>query len=116
MVGSVLYRVLQKINIRLMRVSNRKQRCPVLLFCLILIVICGHYTHMLFLHVDSSVMRFEHVKCLCDIGQKHYPSTDLLLCERPMDGWHVRCWCGLREDENDGEASPYVEILSFGIL
>ena len=37
--GSVLYRVLQKISIRLMRVSNPKQRCPVLLFCVILTVI-----------------------------------------------------------------------------
>ena len=27
-----------------------------------------------------------------------------------MDGWHVRCWCGLREVENAGEASPYLEI------
>ena len=35
---SVLYRVLQKISIRLMRVSNPKQRCPVLLFCVILTV------------------------------------------------------------------------------
>ena len=27
-----------------------------------------------------------------------------------MDGWHVRCWCGLRIVENAGEASPYLEI------
>ena len=37
--GSVLHRVLQKISIRLMRVSNPKQRCPVLLFCVIMTVI-----------------------------------------------------------------------------
>ena len=36
--GSVFYRVLQKISIRLMRVSIPKQRCPVLLFCVILTV------------------------------------------------------------------------------
>ena len=37
--GSVLYRVLQKISIRVMRVSNPIQRCPVSLFCVILTVI-----------------------------------------------------------------------------
>ena len=37
--GSVLYRILQKISMRLMRISNPKQRCPVLLFCVILTVI-----------------------------------------------------------------------------
>ena len=28
-----------------------------------------------------------------------------------MNSWHVRCWwCGLREIENAGEASPYLDI------
>ena len=31
-------------------------------------------------------------------------------CVRLVSGWHVRCWCGLRELENAGEASPCVEI------
>ena len=26
-----------------------------------------------------------------------------------MNSWHVRCWCGLREIENAGEASPYLD-------
>ena len=31
-------------------------------------------------------------------------------------GWlHVRCWCGSREDENAGEASPYLEIWGINI-
>ena len=28
-----------------------------------------------------------------------------------MDGWHVRCWCGLRKVENAGESS-YLEIIT----
>ena len=27
-----------------------------------------------------------------------------------MDGWHVRCLCGLRVAENAGEASPYLKV------
>ena len=27
-----------------------------------------------------------------------------------MNSWHVRCWCGLREIKNAGEASPYLDI------
>ena len=28
-----------------------------------------------------------------------------------MNSWHVRCWCGLREIENAGEASPYLDTF-----
>ena len=37
-------------------------------------------------------------------------STDLILCGRPVDGWHRKCWCRLLEVENAGEPSPYLEI------
>ena len=37
-------------------------------------------------------------------------SADLILCGRPVNDWHVRCWCGLRKVENAGESSPYLEI------
>ena len=33
-----------------------------------------------------------------------------------MNGWHVRCYYGLREIENAGEASQYLDIRSFCIL
>ena len=39
--------------------------------------------------------------------------TDLILCDRPVDGWHVRCWCRLKEAEKAGETSPQSEILKF---
>ena len=58
--------------------------------------------------------RVEHSWILCG---KHcgwtslqYASVDIILCRRPVDGWHVRCWCELREVENAGKASPYLEI------
>ena len=79
--GRVLYRVLHKISIRLMRVSNPKQRCPVLLFCVILTAIGWHYTQMLSLNVDSSAIQLRHVKCLCDIGQNRCPRM------RSMQQW-----------------------------
>ena len=31
-----------------------------------------------------------------------------------MNGWHVRCGCGLRKVEN-GEASPYLKINSLDL-
>ena len=41
-----------------------------------------------------------------------YASVDLILYGTPMDGWHVRCWCGLREVENAGEASLFFLLIS----
>ena len=46
----------------------------------------------------------------CEWTSLQYASTALILCGRPGDGWHVRWWCRLREDENAGEASLYLEI------
>ena len=46
----------------------------------------------------------------CRWTSLQYASVGLILCEKPLDGWHVRCWCRLRIVENAGEASPYVEI------
>ena len=45
-----------------------------------------------------------------------YASTDLILCGRPVDGWHVRCWRRLRKVENAVEASSYLETKIFSIL
>ena len=39
-----------------------------------------------------------------------YAGADLILCGRSVYGWHVRCWCGLREVENSGKTLPYLKI------
>ena len=44
-----------------------------------------------------------HMDCL------QYACVDLILCGRPVNSWHVRCWCGLRVVENAKEGSPYLE-------
>ena len=47
---------------------------------------------------------------LCGWTNLQYASTDLISCGVPVDGWHVRWWCGLKVVENGGEASLYLEI------
>ena len=38
-----------------------------------------------------------------------YANTDSILCGRPVNDWHVRCWFVLREVQKASEASPYLE-------
>ena len=88
--GGVLCRVIQKISIRLMRVSKSKQRCLDSLFCVIFTVICNREKH-------------------CGLTNLQYGSVDLILWGKSMNGWQVRCWFGLRVVENAGEALLYLE-------
>ena len=47
----------------------------------------------------------------CGWPSLQHPSRNLVFCGRPMEGWHVKCWCRLREVENAGEASQYLKIV-----
>ena len=40
-----------------------------------------------------------------------YASADLIVCGRPVNGWHVTCWSELREVKNAGEASLYLKLM-----
>ena len=62
--------------------------------------ILGFYRHMWYL-----------CRKHCEWSSIQYASADLILCGRPVDGWDMRCWCGLKKLEHAVEASPYLEIM-----
>ena len=43
-------------------------------------------------------------------ASQQYARVYLIFRERPVDGWHVRRWYGLRVAGNAIEASPYLEF------